>query len=803
MTQQIAEDPTAVVLRAVKILFGRSDEAQSKDDIGYNGTDKNNHILNDFKDKESLSPKQAAYAYKIILKYKTQLAECGITLPDKNIINNIVEQQNNGTWVRPGTQKNVAPAEPEVPMLDIDDEFIYIKSPRNYISVTRALKEAFKEAIYDQGTELCGFKRTDKRAYPTWNADDSNRWRYPLTINAWKMITDAEYFPVNKCKLSEKAQKYHNELAELERLRYIQIAEANEAKEREVAELIDMLGPDGLKSEVMPGMRLFQHQQENVKLELEKRYFLVADDTGLGKTLSAAAAVAALYRKFHYRVIIITTKPSMIMWERTMSALQIKHEVYSWAKIPKADNTHPAEPFVVIADEAHKMQNLSSARTKQALSLTWHWNCKAFFALTGTPARNGRPINMMPLLMALRHPLVYDDWKPNYPIQWNKKEDTGKGSLLPFSIQQKIDWYQTHFCDKHLESFGGRGSHWNMNGVLNLEELNALIHWKDGRANHKDAIMVSRKKTDGIIKMPPMIRTMLPVEIDTDMEKWFNKEIVDQWEAFLKKVDNTVKERTEAFKLQLVKDFDLPSVEVFTNPVDLSYAVALRLADARELLDVYPVKERESIMTAQAIVQYTQYRRISALAKVPAVTEYALSVLDEDQKIVLFSSFPEVLRRIGDTLEENGYPCGYVIGDRKNTDIQNDVDDFQNPDGRVKVMLCSDAGSEAITLTAASIMIIIDYPWTPGDLTQKEARCYRYKGEGEESDVPVNIYWIQMPSELCEIDEKICSLLEEKLRDISALQYGDNSVTGFDIEKVAASESMRLMKKTYKNIKKK
>ncbi len=120
------------------------------------------------------------------------------------------------------------------------------------------------------------------------------------------------------------------------------------------------------------------------------------DYMGLGKSLQALVAARAL----GHRVIVIAPAGLRINWLREAEMAGVQIEIYSWAKCPEPIE----EPFTLIADEAHYAQNLKAARTKKFLALAE--KAEAVFALTGTPIKNGRPVNLFPLLLATRHALA-------------------------------------------------------------------------------------------------------------------------------------------------------------------------------------------------------------------------------------------------------------------------------------------------------------------------------------------------------------------------------------------------------------
>lgn len=73
------------------------------------------------------------------------------------------------------------------------------------------------------------------------------------------------------------------------------------------------------------------------------------------------------------------------------------------------------------------------------------------------------------------------------------------------------------------------------------------------------------------------------------------------------------------------------------------------------------------------------------------------------------------------------------------------------------------AGGVGITLTAASNVILVDRPWTPGDTEQAEDRCHRI---GQNNTV--NTFWVQLGL----IDEAIDRLLESKQQRIELVLKG-------------------------------
>jgi SNF2 family DNA or RNA helicase len=119
-------------------------------------------------------------------------------------------------------------------------------------------------------------------------------------------------------------------------------------------------------------------------------------------------------------------------------------EIFSWSKVPTTVDSG-AQNYVVVCDEAHSIQSMQAARTKDLLTLVKPKRCVGVLLLTGTPMKNGKPSNLFPLLKAVGH---------------------------PFGNHQKA--YETQFCNGRQKNFGRGGPVWDASGSSNLEQLREL-----------------------------------------------------------------------------------------------------------------------------------------------------------------------------------------------------------------------------------------------------------------------------------------------------------------------------------------
>ena len=119
--------------------------------------------------------------------------------------------------------------------------------------------------------------------------------------------------------------------------------------------------------------------------------------------------------------------------------------IFSWSSVADCKSILIDKPskYVVICDEAHNMQSMTSKRTVDALKLILGKKCQGCLLLSGTPMKNGKPSNLFPLLRAVKH---------------------------PFGDDQKR--YEFFFCNAQYRRMNGKEV-WDASGSSNLNELHA------------------------------------------------------------------------------------------------------------------------------------------------------------------------------------------------------------------------------------------------------------------------------------------------------------------------------------------
>jgi SNF2 family DNA or RNA helicase len=238
-----------------------------------------------------------------------------------------------------------------------------------------------------------------------------------------------------------------------------------------------LVGAAQLEEPLADGRCLFAHQRAAVRWLLARRGAVLADDMGLGKTLSALVAARSMVRLADCRIVVVAPSGLHAHWRSEALALGLRLDLHSWARLP---NALPLAGTVLIADEAHFAQNLRTRRAQGLLRLSRHPRLRAIWLLTGTPMKNGRPVQLFPLLAAIGHPLAQDQRR-----------------------------FEELFCQGHWSERGGRRL-WQASGASQLGELQRLIR----------PLVLHRRKLD-CLDLPPKQRLVHPVALDASQARGF------------------------------------------------------------------------------------------------------------------------------------------------------------------------------------------------------------------------------------------------------------------------------------------
>lgn len=165
--------------------------------------------------------------------------------------------------------------------------------------------------------------------------------------------------------------------------------------------------------------------------------------------------------------------------------------------------------------------------------------------------------------------------------------------------------------------------------------------------------------------------------------------------------------------------------------------------------------------------------------KFDTVCEKLNEVVEQGDKVLIFSSFTEHLKIYRAYLDESKTPYCYLDG--STTDRKAEVERFQT-DENVQVFLLSlKAGGVGLNLTAASYVFLLDPWWNPAAEAQAYDRAHRM---GQKNQVFVYKF-ISRKS----IEEKIMQLQKEKLQLFDTMVNGDSDI----MKNLSVEEVIRLI----------
>ncbi|MDO9152178.1 MAG: DEAD/DEAH box helicase [Paludibacter sp.] len=153
--------------------------------------------------------------------------------------------------------------------------------------------------------------------------------------------------------------------------------------------------------------------------------------------------------------------------------------------------------------------------------------------------------------------------------------------------------------------------------------------------------------------------------------------------------------------------------------------------------------------------------------KFEAVCEMLTDVIEQGDKVLVFSSFVEHLKLYRNFLEEREIKYCYLDGSTKNRKEQ--VEQFQQTDEKQVFLLSLKAGGIGLNLTRASYVFLLDPWWNPAAEAQAFDRAHRI---GQKNKVFVYKFISRNT-----IEEKIMKLQEEKMLLFDAMVNSDNEIT--------------------------
>lgn len=223
------------------------------------------------------------------------------------------------------------------------------------------------------------------------------------------------------------------------------------------------------------------YQIEGAKFLASKRYALLADDPGLGKTAQSIRACDAIGAR---TVAVVCPASVVLNWRREFrrfTTTGIVPYVVSYEKMHTLPELDRYEKFdAVIVDESHYAKSSEAKRTKKLLGADGliHKTRRVWF-LSGTPMPN-HPAELWPMLYA-----------------------TG-------TIRDTLSSFETKFCEISTRPFktpnGRKIMLKRYEGAKNIDGLREVLR----------PFMLRRRKEDVLADLPDLTVDDLPLDLDID-----------------------------------------------------------------------------------------------------------------------------------------------------------------------------------------------------------------------------------------------------------------------------------------------
>lgn len=382
--------------------------------------------------------------------------------------------------------------------------------------------------------------------------------------------------------------------------------------------------------------------------------------------------------------------------------------ICNYAIIEKNEKPFSRGIAMFVADESHYIKNPEAKRTQACFRVSEAADYVSL--LSGTPLKN-HTIDLLPQLMMLGM--------------------VGKGKPLG------TEWdFKQRFCNPRSTRFG-----MVYVGGTHSKELNTML---------KASCMIRRTKEQVLPELPPITRSVIPCELPPKFAALCTRAVIDPGQVAREMAasDPEIDKHIKKYMGKSLDDVHPDSRDYFMNQyLGLRHVLADFNAD---------------------LIKLILQRRIIGEGKIKAAVEWIKDFLEEDQKLVVFA----VHRYVQSALLEQFPDAAHVLGDDSPHTRFRNVERFQNEEG-CRLIICGLlAAAEAITLTAASNVLFVEFGWTPTEHTQAEARIHRIG----QTDSRVTAWYLYA---LGTLDEHIAGVVEDKMINASNVIDGDDPLTPF------------------------
>lgn len=549
------------------------------------------------------------------------------------------------------------------------------------------------------------------------------------------------------------------------------------------------------------------HQVEAVYqnlLPLPRIRFLLADDTGAGKTIMAGLLIKELMiRSLVERILIITPGGLTKQWQQ--DEMQLKFNM-SFRLVDRA--TFNSEPNIfttadrlvtsidflrgedvinvaketrwdmIIVDEAHKLSaynygNRSYKSQRYSTIEALAGQCEHLLLLTATPHR-GRKDTFKNLLQLLDEDIFASDVLVTDRI--NELSKTGANKFFIRRLKEEMkDWEGAPlFKKRYTKTTAYKLTTPEMR--LYDAVTNYLTRRKEEADQNRNVhvtltlMVMQRRLTSSIYaimrtlhKRHEALKGVLEI-IHANPKLW------------------TQRHKFETVEINDIDDYDELSDEERQQLEDvLSDSKKFKLfTTANNAQEIREEADEVKVLYEMAKGLYesnTEEQKLKVLRELLTSQD----VVDNDKKLVIFTEHKDTLDYLEDQLGKRGGLTIATIHGGKSVDERRAAQDAFREDAQI--LLATDAAGEGINLQFCTQLLNWDIPWNPNRLEQRMGRIHRY---GQKEDVIVFNMVAQNTREGAVLERLLVKLdvIREQLGDDRVYDVISDVMEGMDLSKI-------------------
>lgn len=419
----------------------------------------------------------------------------------------------------------------------------------------------------------------------------------------------------------------------------------------------------------------YEHQVQNLLTFCRRApVALIADDVGLGKTISAGLILSELLaRQKARRALVLCPKILLPQWKEELSSkfgIAAVHAVGNGLTAALTGNAtvvittydsarsrfaaiKDARFDVFILDEAHKLRNLHPGAVPPQFARAVHTalaerHFRYVLMLTATPIKN-RLWDLYSLIDCLA---------------------TAKGHANPLGTAPEF---------AHRFVGGQDGLQLNRSRQAEFRQVLSQYMVRTRRSDaqllfpERQVKTLSERATEGEIKLLGIVRRILP-GLNGLLQTSLAQALMSSPEALVAQLKN------------------------------MGPAYAQTAAEA----DTYAAS----------------IPRSAKLTRLFGVVEELKALRPSDWRLIVFTTRKETQNSIGRAMEAAGYPVGYIRGANLAQNARTIQRFCADPPG-INVIVSTDAGAEGINLQAGNVVLNYDLPWDPMIIEQRIGRVQR------------------------------------------------------------------------------